>query len=95
MKFLMSEMIGLELQIAKVAIGGVVDKLRSWGYLELRGYREWGYGFGRKIVADSLGADSTVVVGVGIGGVVKEADSPFFFLALTFGLGAASPIAQA
>nr|GEU47533.1 putative ribonuclease H-like domain-containing protein [Tanacetum cinerariifolium] len=46
-------------------------------------------------VADSLGADSTVVVGVGVGGVVEEAESPFFFLALAFGLGAASPITQA
>nr|GFD41531.1 hypothetical protein [Tanacetum cinerariifolium] len=44
---------------------------------------------------DSLGADSTVVVGVRVGGVVEEADSPFFFLAFAFGLGAASPIAQA
>nr|GFC69006.1 hypothetical protein [Tanacetum cinerariifolium] len=46
-------------------------------------------------VADSLGADSTVVVGGGVGRVVEEAESPFFFLALAFGLGAASPIAQA
>nr|GFD47748.1 hypothetical protein [Tanacetum cinerariifolium] len=30
-------------------------------------------------VADSLGADSTVVVGVGVGGVVEEADSPSSF----------------
>nr|GFC49030.1 hypothetical protein [Tanacetum cinerariifolium] len=29
-------------------------------------------------VANSLGADSTVVVGVGVGGVVEEAESPFF-----------------
>nr|GFD45545.1 hypothetical protein [Tanacetum cinerariifolium] len=43
--------------------------------------------------ADSRGADSAVVVGVGVGGVVEE--SPFFFLALALGLGAASPIAQA
>nr|GFB80847.1 hypothetical protein [Tanacetum cinerariifolium] len=33
-------------------------------------------------VADSPGEDSTVVVGVGVGGVVEEAESPFFFLAL-------------
>nr|GFC93883.1 hypothetical protein [Tanacetum cinerariifolium] len=33
-------------------------------------------------VADSREADSTVVVGVGVGGVVEEAESPFFFLAL-------------
>nr|GEZ83079.1 hypothetical protein [Tanacetum cinerariifolium] len=46
-------------------------------------------------VADSLGADTTVVVGVRVGGVVEEAESPFFFLALAFGLGAASPDAQA
>nr|GFD20459.1 hypothetical protein [Tanacetum cinerariifolium] len=45
--------------------------------------------------ADSRGADSVVVVGVGVGGVVEEAESPFFFLALTFGLGAASPIEHA
>nr|GFD13956.1 hypothetical protein [Tanacetum cinerariifolium] len=32
--------------------------------------------------ADSRGADSAVVVGVGVGGVVEEAESPFFFLAL-------------
>nr|GFD19928.1 hypothetical protein [Tanacetum cinerariifolium] len=41
------------------------------------------------------GRYSTVVVGVGVGGVVEEAKSPFFFLALAFGLGAASPIAHA
>nr|GFC78354.1 hypothetical protein [Tanacetum cinerariifolium] len=46
-------------------------------------------------VADSRGADSTMVVGVGVGGVVEEAESPFFFLALALCLGAASPIAQA
>nr|GFD37649.1 hypothetical protein [Tanacetum cinerariifolium] len=46
-------------------------------------------------VADSRGADSAVVVGVGVGGVVEEVESSFFFLALAFGLGAASPIAQA
>nr|GFD38748.1 hypothetical protein [Tanacetum cinerariifolium] len=45
--------------------------------------------------ADSHGADSARVVGVGVGGVVKEAESPFFFRALAFGLGAASPIAHA
>nr|GFD24331.1 hypothetical protein [Tanacetum cinerariifolium] len=45
-------------------------------------------------VADSLGADSTVVVGVGVRGVVEEVESPFFFLALAFGLGIASPDAQ-
>nr|GFC29193.1 hypothetical protein [Tanacetum cinerariifolium] len=39
--------------------------------------------------ADSRGADSAVVVGVRVGGVVEEAESPFFFLALAFGLGAA------
>nr|GFC91749.1 hypothetical protein [Tanacetum cinerariifolium] len=44
---------------------------------------------------DSRGADSVVVVGVRVGGVVEEAKSPFFFLALAFGLGAASPIAHA
>nr|GFD62516.1 hypothetical protein [Tanacetum cinerariifolium] len=38
--------------------------------------------------ADSRGADSAVVIGVGVGGVVEEAESPFFFLALAFGLGA-------
>nr|GFD55582.1 hypothetical protein [Tanacetum cinerariifolium] len=32
--------------------------------------------------ADSYGADSAVVVGVRVGGVVEEAESPFFFLAL-------------
>nr|GFD63483.1 hypothetical protein [Tanacetum cinerariifolium] len=42
--------------------------------------------------ADSHGADSAVVVGVG---VVEEAESPFFFLELAFGLGVASPIAHA
>nr|GFD43199.1 hypothetical protein [Tanacetum cinerariifolium] len=41
------------------------------------------------------GADSAVVVGVRVGGVVEEAESPFFFLVLAFGLGAASPIAHA
>nr|GFD45970.1 hypothetical protein [Tanacetum cinerariifolium] len=46
-------------------------------------------------VADSLGADTTVVVGVGVGGVVEEAELPFFFLARAFGFGAASPVAQA
>nr|GFD30999.1 hypothetical protein [Tanacetum cinerariifolium] len=45
--------------------------------------------------ADSHGADSAVVVGVGVGGVAEEAESPLFFLALAFGLGAASPIAHA
>nr|GFD36038.1 hypothetical protein [Tanacetum cinerariifolium] len=45
--------------------------------------------------ADSRGADSAVVFGVGVGVVVEEAESPFFFLALAFGLGAASPIAHA
>nr|GFC80433.1 hypothetical protein [Tanacetum cinerariifolium] len=45
--------------------------------------------------ADSRGADSVVVVGVGVGGVVEEAESPLFFLALAFALGAASPIAHA
>nr|GFC52831.1 hypothetical protein [Tanacetum cinerariifolium] len=45
--------------------------------------------------ANSYGADSAVVVGVGVGGVVEEAESPFFFLAPAFGLGAASPIAHA
>nr|GFD39153.1 hypothetical protein [Tanacetum cinerariifolium] len=44
--------------------------------------------------ADSHGADSAVVVGVGVGGVVEEAESPFLFLELAFGLGAASPITQ-
>nr|GFD52541.1 hypothetical protein [Tanacetum cinerariifolium] len=44
---------------------------------------------------DSRGADSAMVVGVRVGGVVEEAESPFFFLALALGLGAASPIAQA
>nr|GFD63589.1 hypothetical protein [Tanacetum cinerariifolium] len=39
--------------------------------------------------ADSHRADSAVVVSVGVGVVVEEAESPFFFLALTFGLGAA------
>nr|GFD51129.1 hypothetical protein [Tanacetum cinerariifolium] len=34
--------------------------------------------------ADSRGADSVVVVCVRVGGVVEEAESPFFFLALTF-----------
>nr|GFD32832.1 hypothetical protein [Tanacetum cinerariifolium] len=33
-------------------------------------------------VADSRGADSIVVVGIGVRGVVEEAESPFFFLAL-------------
>nr|GFC95028.1 hypothetical protein [Tanacetum cinerariifolium] len=47
------------------------------------------------VVADSLGVDSTVVVGVGVGGVVEEAKSPFFFLALDFSFGVASPVAQA
>nr|GFD63749.1 hypothetical protein [Tanacetum cinerariifolium] len=39
--------------------------------------------------ADSRRADSSVVVGVGVGvgGVVEEAELPFFFLALAFGLG--------
>nr|GFC80891.1 hypothetical protein [Tanacetum cinerariifolium] len=46
-------------------------------------------------VVDSLEADTTVVVGVGVGRVVEEAKSPFFFLALAFGFGAASPVAQA
>nr|GFC28574.1 hypothetical protein [Tanacetum cinerariifolium] len=46
-------------------------------------------------VEDSLGANTTVVVGVRVGGVVEEAESPFFFLALAFGFGAASPVAQA
>nr|GFD52412.1 hypothetical protein [Tanacetum cinerariifolium] len=32
----------------------------------------------------SRGADSAVVVGVGVGGVVEVAESPFFFLALAF-----------
>nr|GFC82263.1 hypothetical protein [Tanacetum cinerariifolium] len=45
-------------------------------------------------VSDSRGADSAVVVGVRVGGVVEEAESPFFFLELAFGLGAASPITQ-
>nr|GFD35901.1 hypothetical protein [Tanacetum cinerariifolium] len=49
--------------------------------------------------ADSLGAATTVVVGVGVamevGGVVDEAEPPVFFLALAFGFGAASPVAQA
>nr|GFC97380.1 hypothetical protein [Tanacetum cinerariifolium] len=31
--------------------------------------------------ADSHGADSALVVSVGVGGVVEEAESPFFFLA--------------
>nr|GFD45427.1 hypothetical protein [Tanacetum cinerariifolium] len=42
-----------------------------------------------------LGADTTVVVGVGVGGIVEEAESPFFFLSLAFGFGAAFPVAQA
>nr|GFD63561.1 hypothetical protein [Tanacetum cinerariifolium] len=33
-------------------------------------------------VADSRGVDSAMVVGVRVGGVVEEAESPFFFLAL-------------
>nr|GFC36530.1 hypothetical protein [Tanacetum cinerariifolium] len=45
--------------------------------------------------ADSHGVDSAVVIGVLEDGVVEEAESPFFFLALAFGLGAASPIAHA
>nr|GFD52004.1 hypothetical protein [Tanacetum cinerariifolium] len=45
--------------------------------------------------ADNRGADSAMVVGVGVGGVVEEAESPFFFLALAFGFSAASPVAQA
>nr|GFA24611.1 hypothetical protein [Tanacetum cinerariifolium] len=45
-------------------------------------------------VADILGADTTVVVGVGVEGVVEEAESPFFFLELAFGFGVASPVAQ-
>nr|GFD49735.1 hypothetical protein [Tanacetum cinerariifolium] len=44
---------------------------------------------------DSRGADSAVVVGVGVGRVVEEVESSFFFLALAFGLDAASPIAHA
>nr|GFC46365.1 hypothetical protein [Tanacetum cinerariifolium] len=44
-------------------------------------------------VADSLGVDTIVVLGVGVGGVVEEAESPFFFLTLAFGLGAASLVA--
>nr|GFD41874.1 hypothetical protein [Tanacetum cinerariifolium] len=35
---------------------------------------------------DSRGADSAMVVGVRVGGVVEEAESPFFNLALAFGL---------
>nr|GFD61412.1 hypothetical protein [Tanacetum cinerariifolium] len=46
-------------------------------------------------VADSLEANTTVVVRVGVGGVVDEAKSPLFFLALAFGFGVASPVAQA
>nr|GFD07214.1 hypothetical protein [Tanacetum cinerariifolium] len=38
------------------------------------------------VEADSRRADSAVVAGVGVGGVVEEAESPFFFLALAFGL---------
>nr|GFB98459.1 hypothetical protein [Tanacetum cinerariifolium] len=49
--------------------------------------------------ADSLGSATTVVVGagvaIGVRGVVDEAEPPFFFLALAFGFGAASPVAQA
>nr|GFD48099.1 hypothetical protein [Tanacetum cinerariifolium] len=49
--------------------------------------------------AVSLGAATTIVVGVrveiGVKGVVDEAEPPLFFLALTFGFGAASPMAQA
>nr|GFC59607.1 hypothetical protein [Tanacetum cinerariifolium] len=47
------------------------------------------------VAADSLGAATTVVVGVGVGRVVEEAESPFFFLALAFGFDVASPVAQA
>nr|GFC83790.1 hypothetical protein [Tanacetum cinerariifolium] len=41
----------------------------------------------------------TPVVGLGdaiaVGGVMKELEPPLFLLALAFGLGAASPVAQA
>nr|GFD07797.1 hypothetical protein [Tanacetum cinerariifolium] len=36
--------------------------------------------------AVSRRADSAMVVGIGVGGVVEEAESTFFFLALAFGL---------
>nr|GFD06259.1 hypothetical protein [Tanacetum cinerariifolium] len=47
----------------------------------------------------SLGASATVVIGLGdatvVGGVVEESEPPLFRLALAFGFGAASPVAQA
>nr|GFC67616.1 hypothetical protein [Tanacetum cinerariifolium] len=44
-----------------------------------------------------LGTGAAVVIGVGvaIGGVREVSESPLFFLALAFGFGAATPVAQA
>nr|GFC03668.1 hypothetical protein [Tanacetum cinerariifolium] len=44
----------------------------------------------------ALAATTGVVgigVAIGVGGVVDEVEPPFFFLALAFGFGAASPVA--
>nr|GFB15743.1 hypothetical protein [Tanacetum cinerariifolium] len=49
--------------------------------------------------AVSLGEATIVVIGVGVeigvGGVVDVLEPPLFLLALAFGFGAASPVAQA
>nr|GFC99956.1 hypothetical protein [Tanacetum cinerariifolium] len=47
--------------------------------------------------ADNLGTRASVVIGVrvAIEGVREVLESPFFFLALAFGFGAATPVAQA
>nr|GFC52859.1 hypothetical protein [Tanacetum cinerariifolium] len=49
--------------------------------------------------AVSLRAVATIVIGLGdataVGGVVEKSEPPLFLLALAFGFGAASPVAQA
>nr|GFC92229.1 hypothetical protein [Tanacetum cinerariifolium] len=47
--------------------------------------------------AVSLGVTTTVIIGVvvAVGGVMKVSEPLIFLLALAFGLGAASPVAQA